>query len=118
RYGERYYGTPAEFVQEHRCRGNDVLLKIEVKGARQVKRKAPDAVLIFLAPPSIDELKRRLFARDGTQADHERRLKIALEEMKAARRYDYLIVNHSISESAAAIRSIILAERHRIRRVE
>ncbi len=118
KYGENSYGTPSAFVQEHRCRGNDVLLKIEVKGAKQVKKKSPDAVLIFLAPPSVEELKRRLFARDGTHADHERRLAIALDEMKAAPNYDYLVVNDDIRESAAAIRSIILAERHRIPKVQ
>ncbi len=114
-YGGNYYGTPAEFVRKQRSFGQDVLLKIEVQGARQVKAKAPDAVLIFLGPPSLEELRRRLFARDGTSEEHEKRLRIALDELDAAREYDYLIVNKEITESADAIRAIIIAERRRIK---
>src|SRR5205085_6709688 len=77
-YNERYYGTPREFVDRQRDAGKDVLLKIEVKGALQVKSQATDAILIFLAPPSWKELERRLRGRaGGDEADLLRRLAIA-----------------------------------------
>ncbi len=114
-YNLEYYGTPADFVEEQRARGLDVLLKIEVQGALQVRQAAPDAILIFVAPPSWAELERRLRGRGtGDEAEVLRRLAIARREMDTAARYDYLVVNESIHDAATMLRTIILAERCRI----
>lgn len=114
-YNEDYYGTPVDYVGRERAAGHDVLLKIEVQGALQVRANAPDAILIFLAPPSWDELERRLRSRASDDPERlKRRLDIAREEMRAARGYDYLVVNDLVEDAAAALRAIILAERCRI----
>lgn len=116
-YAGRRYGTPRPWVDAERDGGNDVLLKIEVQGALQVRAAAPEAVLIFLAPPTGAELKRRLRSRDpeAPPADLARRLEIARTELDLAGRYDYLVVNDRVPEAVVAIRTIVLAERCRIR---
>ena len=98
--------------------GNDVLLKIDVQGALQIRSQAPEAVLVFIAPPSVEELERRLRGRDpgADPRDLARRLAIAREELALARQYDYLVVNDRIDEAVAALRSIVIAERCRVRR--
>lgn len=118
RYADRYYGTPLGWVEAERAAGNDVLLKIDVQGALQVRKRAPDAVLVFIAPPSADELERRLRGRDpgAEPADLAQRLAIARDELAHAGRYDYLIVNERIPEVVDAVRAIVIAERHRVRR--
>jgi guanylate kinase len=117
-YAGRLYGTPRWWVDTERDRGNDVLLKIDVQGARQVRAAAPDAVLVFLAPPSIDELERRLRGRDfgADPGDLARRFAIAREELALSRDYDYLVVNDRLEVAVEALRSIVLAERCRVRR--
>lgn len=116
-YAGRHYGTPRWWVEAERDGGNDVLLKIDAQGALQVRQAAPDALLIFLAPPSIDELERRLRGRDpgADPADLARRIAIAREELALAGRYDYLVVNNTIEGAIQDIRAIVLAERCRIR---
>jgi guanylate kinase len=116
-YAGRFYGTPRWWVNAERDGGNDVLLKIDVQGALQVRSRAPDAILLFVVPPSLEELERRLRGRDGgaDPADLARRLAIARDELALARRYDYLVVNDTIESAVETIRSIILAERSRIR---
>lgn len=116
-YAGRSYGTPRAWVEAERAAGNDVLLKIEVQGALQVRAAAPDAVLVFLAPPTLAELERRLRGRDlgADPEDLDRRLAIAREEMRLAPRYDYLVVNDRLPEAVERLRAIILAERVRIR---
>jgi len=117
-YAGRFYGTPRWWVDLERDRGNDVLLKIDVQGARQVRAAAPDAVLVFIAPPSLEELERRLRGRDGgaDPADLARRLTIARDELALAPDYDYLVVNDSIGRAVEDLRAIVLAERLRTRR--
>jgi guanylate kinase len=111
------YGTPLHEVEGRRAAGMDVILEIEVQGAREVRRRFPDALFIFLAPPSTDELSRRLRGRGANdEEDIRRRLAIAEEEMRAAPEYDYLVVNDTIQNAAAELRSIIIAERCRIAR--
>jgi len=112
------YGTPRWWVERERDGGNDVLLKIDAQGALQVRAQAPDAVLIFLAPPSLEELERRLRGRDpgADPADLARRLTIAREELALAPRYDYVVVNDSIERAVEDLRAIVLAERCRTRR--
>jgi len=114
-YGN-FYGTGREGVVEQRAAGLDVILDIDVQGAEQVRR-ATDPVTIFIAPPSIDELGRRLRGR-GTEdeATVARRLANAEQEIQAAPDYDYLIVNDVLDEAVQSLRSILIAERLRRRR--
>lgn len=106
-----YYGTPRRNVL-NRLKIGDVLLTIDVKGAAQVKRKMPDSVLIFIAPPSIGELKKRLAGRgtDG-RAQMAHRLAIAKKEMAYSKRYDYIIVNDRLDDAVEKVKSVITAKR-------
>ena len=111
----RFYGTPKKQVQEHVNRGRDVLLLIDVQGAKQVKKTKPDAVFIFLAPPSKEELKRRLISR-GTESRKEidRRYGVATRELKELndlKLCDYRIVNREIPVARDVLEAIIRAER-------
>lgn len=111
----RYYGTPKKEVEEHLERGRDVLLLIDVQGAKKVKKIKPDAVFIFLAPPSKEELKRRLHKR-GTETQQEinRRYRVATQELKELndlKLCDYRIVNKFIPRALWVLKSIIHAER-------
>ena len=117
-YAGRSYGTPRWWVEAEVTGGNDVLLKIDVQGALQVRSQAPEAVLVFIAPPSEEELERRLRGRDpdANPDDLARRLAIARDELALARQYDYLVVNDQIEKAVAALRAIVIAERCRIRR--
>jgi guanylate kinase len=116
-YAGRCYGTPRWWVDAERDGGNDVLLKIDVQGALQVRRSAPDAVLVFIAPPSVAELERRLRGRDpgADPADLRRRLAIARDELALAAQYDYRVVNDTIPQAVDDIRAIVMAERCRVR---
>jgi guanylate kinase len=115
RYGEHLYGTPRETVLEQLRQGQDVLLKIEVQGAALVRQAIPEAILIFVAPPSLNELERRLRGRNtDTAARIQARLAIARDELALIPRYDYLIVNDHIETAADTLRAIILAERCRL----
>lgn len=115
-YNGNYYGTPHDYAEKVRVQGNDVVLKIEVTGALTVKSRVPDAILIFLAPPSWEELERRLRSRaTDNEAEVTRRLQIARNEMTIARNYDYLVTNDLIEDAVASLRAIMLAERCRIR---
>lgn len=116
-YAGRFYGTPRWWVEKERDGGNDVLLKIDVQGALQVRDAAPDAVLVFIAPPSLAELERRLCGRDpgADPADLARRLAIARDELALAPRYDYRVVNDTIERAVEDVRAIVLAERCRTR---
>lgn len=98
------YGTPRAAVAEHRAAGHPVLLEIEVKGARQVRTSAPDATLVFLAPPSWEILKARLVGR-GTESDESvaRRLEHAQDELAAQSEFDAVIVNTDVQEAARAL---------------
>lgn len=112
------YGTPAAPVDAALAEGRDVLLEIELAGARQVKAARPEAVMIFIAPPSLAELERRLRGRgtDG-EAKIQRRLARAREEIRALREFDYLIVNDRLEAAAETLRAVLAAERARAWRV-
>ena len=105
-------GTPRAFVEESLAAGRDVILEIDVKGAEQVRREVPDAVLIFLAPPSMDELERRLRGR-GTEDDERiaRRLETAAWEMTQRSWFDRVIVNDDLERAAGEVAVIIEASR-------
>ena len=110
-YVTNCYGTPRAYVEQRLNEGMNVVLDIEVLGARQVRKKMPDAVLIFIAPPSIEELERRLRGRGtDTEAAIEGRLIRASQEFQEADFYDYLIVNDDVEKAAAKLNAIIEAE--------
>ena len=110
-YVGNYYGTSLKLIQDHLEAGTDVLLDIEVQGAAKVRTKCPDAVFIFIVPPSFEELSRRLHARntDGEEVIRGR-LQKAREEYREIPNYDYLVVNDKVSEAAAEIIAILTAE--------
>ena len=100
-YQSNYYGTPRPFVEKQLDEGTDVLLEIEVDGGTQIRKLYPDATLIFLMPPSAEELKRRLTSR-GTNTAEEiaGRLRRAVEESRYIKDYDYLLINDDLAECA------------------
>jgi guanylate kinase len=116
-YAGNFYGTPLSFVNEMRCIGRDVLLEIEVQGALRVKKIMPDAVFLFLAPPSMDELRARIESR-GTESEAiiHRRLSIAREELEMMHQYHYLIVNDKVELAVQRIQAIITAEHLKMER--
>ena len=113
-YVGNYYGTPRKFVEDKLDAGNSVFLDIEVQGARQVKEKKPDAVMVFLIPPTLDELRKRLEKR-GTESEETicNRLSRAREEYAEAGFYDYIVVNDDPDIAAAELNAILLAEKCR-----
>ena len=110
-YVGNFYGTPKRYVDEAMAQGKDVILDIEVQGARQVNTKKPDAVKIFIIPPSMAELEKRLRSR-GTDSERkiEARLFRAKEEYAAADFYDYIIINDDADKAAKEFSAIITAE--------
>lgn len=111
-YVANSYGTPRKFVEDKLGSGLDVLLDIEVQGARQINEKKPDAVKIFIIPPSLAELRRRLVGR-GTDTERaiEARLIRARQEYAEADFYDYIIINDDPDRAAKELAAIMLAER-------
>lgn len=114
-----YYGTPKKTVFQILNSGNDVVLDVDVQGALQIKRSFPKAVLIFLAPPSVRELKNRLIGRHTEmEAQVAERLKYITKEFQCAPEYDYFVVNQEIDLTCSQIECIIHAEKCRIYRLE
>ena len=114
-YVAHSYGTPRAFVEQKLNEGLNVILDIEVQGARQVREKMQNAVLIFIIPPSLEELRRRLVNRGTDAADViEARLQRAAEELKEADLYDYLIINDDLETAAREFTSILTAEHCRV----
>jgi guanylate kinase len=112
------YGTPRKPVEQTLRRGGDALLEIDVQGARKIKRRYPDAVSIFIAPPSWHELRRRL-SRRGTDGRKTMatRLENARREIHESMRYDYLVVNTELRAAIASATAIVAAERLRVSRL-
>lgn len=114
---DHLYGTPRAFVEEMNARGKTVVLDLDVVGALNIRTQRPDAVLIFLLPPNLAELRHRLVARGtDSSAEIEKRLAQADIELQAAKRYDYLVVNRDIETASEEIRSILVAESLSVRR--
>jgi len=110
-YVANSYGTPRAYVEQKLAEGINVILDIEVQGARQVNEKMPDAVKIFIIPPSIDELEKRLVGRGSdTPRAIEARLIRARQEYAEADFYDYIIINDDVRKAAAEFSAIITAE--------
>ena len=115
-YVGNYYGTSLKVIRDRLDQGQDVLLDIEVQGAATVKAKCPEAVLIFILPPSLEELAHRLQARSTDPEDViVKRLKRAREECSEIGRYDYLVVNDSVIAAVGEIVSILTAEGCRVK---
>ena len=114
-FNTHYYGTPKSFVEQELAEGRSVILEIDVQGAMRVKAAYPDAVLIFIAPPSMSELKSRLIHR-GTESSEaiDRRFETAYQEMELVDRYDYVVVNDILDLAIARTEDIIVAERCRV----
>ncbi len=109
------YGTPKKPVLDYLDSGTDVILEIETNGAMQVKKKYPDAVMIFVFPPSLSELRRRLIGRGTEEMEVvEKRLKAAMHEFQLAERYDYILINDELENAVLDFKSIIDAERLKI----
>lgn len=112
---DNYYGTPKKMVTDKLAAGKDVLLEIDVQGAMQVKKSYPQAVLIFVLPPSIEELKRRIIGR-GTESEESlrKRLGEAVNEISYASRYEYVIVNEDLNKAVENVEAIISAEHAKV----
>lgn len=116
-FGSNYYGTPLAYVEEEIACGNDIVLEIDVKGAMKVKEKRPDAVMVFIAPPSMSELKSRLIGRGTEPADVvERRFQEAFEEIRYMGKYDYVVVNDILDRAVTQVEGIINSEKCRASR--
>lgn len=109
-YGENMYGTPKAPVDKWLSEGKTVILKIEVQGAKNIKEMYPDSIGVFLLPPSMEELERRLRSR-GTEdeADIQRRLEIARDEIHKSVDYDYFVINEDIDSASDDVLTIIKA---------
>jgi len=112
----KYYGTPKKPVIDAIKKGKDIILSIDAQGAAQIKRAIKEAVLIFILPPSFDDLKKRLLKRSSETASQiKRRLRVAHNELRAMDMYDYAVINDDMKEALNYLSAIILAERCRIK---
>jgi guanylate kinase len=114
-HGE-YYGTPLKPVKRWMEKGEDVLLDIDIQGARRVKKKLPQAITVFILPPSRKELKRRLVLRETeSSAKIQTRLQNAETELQAVKHFEYVVVNREVTSAVEALEIIIKAARFRVR---
>jgi guanylate kinase len=110
-YAGNFYGTPREYIPKMLDAGKNVVLKIEVEGAANIKKLFPDCVLVFILPPSFDELERRLRKRGSeTEETIKKRVGIAKIEMSFVKNYDYVIINASLEEAVRDFAAIVRAE--------
>ena len=110
-YVGNYYGTPRKYVKDKLAEGKNVILEIETEGALNIKREYPEAVLVFVMPPSVEEIHNRLKMR-GTESDEiiDKRMKKAGFEISVVDRYDYLMINDVLSESVEMFNSIVTCQ--------
>jgi guanylate kinase len=110
-YNNRFYGTPAAPIEAAIADGRDILLEIEIQGARQIREHRPDALMFFVAPPSMDELENRLRRRgDTSEEDIEDRLEIARSEMEESPSlFDHVVVNENLDQAVEAMVGLITA---------
>lgn len=113
KYCDNYYGTPKAYVEEQLAAGKDVILEIEIQGALKIKNQFPEALLLFVTPPSIAELERRLIGR-GTESEEVigKRLFRATEEAQGIEAYDYLVINDDLERCVEEIHGIVKAARN------
>ena len=109
-YCDNYYGTPRVYVEQQLHKGKDVILEIEIQGALKIKEKFPTALLLFVMPPSVKELKRRLIGRGTESVDViEKRLKRANEESEGIEKYDYIVINDKLDICVKELHSVVMA---------
>lgn len=114
---DNFYGTPKAAIIECLEKGQDVILEIEMQGARQIKEVYPEGVFIFVLPPSLEELKSRIVGRGTeTQEEIEKRFSCAFEEINQIVNYNYFIVNEDIEKSVNDVEAIISAEKNKVTR--
>ena len=112
-YNGNYYGSPSQPIREILANGTNVILANEVNGARQVKEKFPNAISIFVLPPSFAELKRRLVGRNTETADQiAERMETAKNEIRMAHDYDYIVINDNVADAAVRLDHILKAARY------
>ena len=118
-YAGNYYGTPKEYIREKINKGIDVILEIEIEGATNIKKLIPEALFIFIMPPSLKELVKRLKGR-GTETNDKiiKRFNAAYREVNEVTKYNYVVVNDEINTAVDKIESIIKAEKCRVDRIE
>lgn len=118
-YNGNYYGTPKDKIQEKLDQGIDVILEIEIQGALKVKELVPDAIFIFILPPSLKELRRRLVNR-GTDSKEKvlERFKTAYKEINEVTKYNYVVINDEVEKAVSKVNAILLSERCRVDRIE
>ena len=119
KYADNYYGTPKKYIKENLDKGKDVILIIEIEGAANVKEMLPESILIFIMPPSIKELVRRLKKR-GTEDNDKilKRFHKTYKEINEVTKYNYVVINDKIEDAADKIEAIIKAEKCRVDRIE
>lgn len=118
-YNDNYYGTPKDKIVDKLNQGIDVILEIEIQGALKVKDLIPDAIFIFILPPSMNELKKRLVGRGTDSRDKIiGRFKTAYKEINEVTKYNYVVVNDDLDKAVSKVNSILLSERCRVDRIE
>ena len=118
-YNGNYYGTPKDKISDKLNEGMDVILVIEIQGALKIKELVPNAIFIFIMPPSMDELRKRLVNR-GTDSKDKifNRFKIAYKEINEVTKYNYVVVNDDLDKAVNKVNSILVSERCRVDRIE
>ena len=118
-YAGNYYGTPKEYIKDKINQGFDVILEIEIEGATNIKKLIPEAIFIFIMPPSLKELVRRLKKR-GTETNEKiiRRFNVAYKEVNEVTKYNYVVVNDKLEEAVDKVEAILKAEKCRVDRIE
>lgn len=114
---DNYYGTPLKKVEEKLAAGEDILLEIDTQGAMKVREKFPEGVFIFILPPSLSELERRIRGRDTETEDVlKKRLEAAVDEIEVGRRYKYVVTNDEVERAVDAVCAILAAEKRLVAR--
>lgn len=118
-HNNHYYGTPKDKVEEYLDKGIDVILEIDIEGALKINNLMPDGIFVFIMPPSMRELKRRLIKRNTeTKEQILERFKKAYKEINEVNKYNYIIINDDINVAVSKIEAIIKAEKCRVNRIE
>lgn len=114
---DNYYGTPKKKVMEVLERGEDIILEIDIQGAMQIKKQFPEGVFIFIVPPSLQELEKRIIKRGTDSAEViKKRLSCVLDELSYVSEYDYIVVNDEVPKAVEKLKAIIVAEKCRPQR--
>lgn len=115
KYVEHYYGTPRKFVEDCLNQGKDVILEIEIQGALKIKKRYPESLLVFLAPPSAEELRKRLMGRKTEDEETiHKRLCRAIVEAEGVEAYDYILVNENVDTCTEKLHNLIRASHDKV----